>query len=266
MSDVFEKRQEFSGLVAIVTGGASGIGAAVCQELLACGAKVAVLDLNPQHDQEGTLNLRADVTDDREVESAISETVSKLNGIDIVVNSAGIGARGSVLIGDYDEWRRVMEVNVLGIVRVSRAAIQHLKNSGSAAIVNVGSIAASIGLPERALYSASKGAVHALTRAMAADFIGDGIRVNAVSPGTVDTPWIGRLLSESADPADEYAALSARQPHGRLVSAEEVAKAVTYLASPSSQSSVGTVLSVDGGSVGLRLTQGRALSHSTDFR
>lgn len=253
-SNTVETVHEFEGLVAVVTGGASGIGAAVCSELIDRGAQVAILDLNPPKDQVGTLNLRVDVRDDLQVRDAIDVVVRELGGIDIVVNSAGIGAQGTVLNGDLDEWRHVLDVNVLGIVRVSRAALSYLRNSSSAAIVNIGSIAATIGLPERALYSASKGAVHALTRAMAADHIGENIRVNAVSPGTVETPWIGRLLAASADPAHEFAALSARQPHGRLVSAQEVAKAVAYLASPSSGSSVGMVLSVDGGVGGLRLS------------
>ena len=225
-SDAAKTVHEFEGLVTVVTGGASGIGAVVCRELIARGAKVAILDLNPTMDQEGTLNLRADVSDERQVLNAIDVVVRELGGIDIVVNSAGIEAQGTVLNGNFDEWRHVLDINVLGIVRVSRAALPHLRNSSSAAIVNVGSIAATIGLPERALYSASKGAVDALTRAMAADHIGENIRVNAVSPGTVNTPWIRRLLATSSDPVHEFIVLSARQPHGRLVLAQEVAKAV----------------------------------------
>ena len=245
----------------MVTGGASGIGAAVCSELLNRGAKVAILDLSVTMDEEGMLNLPTDVNNDRQVLDAIATTVRELGGIDIVVNCAGIGAQGTVANGDFDEWRRVLDINVLGIVRVSRAALPHLRNSKSAAIVNVGSIAATVGLSQRALYSASKGAVHALTRAMAADHIGENIRVNAVSPGTVDTPWVGRLLANATDPVDEFTVLSARQPHGRLVTAQEVAKAIVYLASPSSGSSVGTVLSVDGGMGGLRLPPNKVVNH-----
>jgi NAD(P)-dependent dehydrogenase (short-subunit alcohol dehydrogenase family) len=120
-------------------------------------------------------------------------------------------------------------------------------------VVNLASIAASAGLPKRAVYSASKGAVLALTRAMAADGMADGIRVNAVSPGTADTPWVERLLASAADPAAERAALEARQPHGRLVTAEEVAHAALYLASPKAGSTTGIELAVDGGMAGLRL-------------
>ncbi len=128
-----------------------------------------------------------------------------------------------------------------------------LRKSSAASIVNICSIVATAGLPQRALYSASKGAVLALTRAMAADHIREGIRVNCVNPGTADTPWVARLLSAAPDPAAERAALEARQPHGRLVSADEVAGAVLYLASPRSGSTTGTSIAVDGGMQELRL-------------
>ena len=118
--------------------------------------------------------------------------------------------------------------------------------------MNVGSIAATAGLPQRALYSASKGAVLALTRAMAADHLPEGIRVNCVNPGTTETPWVDRLLARAEDPAAERDALEARQPHGRLVSATEVVLAVAYLASPASGSTTGIGLAVDGGMQDLR--------------
>ena len=152
-----------------------------------------------------------------------------------------------------DEWHRVLDINVVGLARVTRAALPALRRSSHAAIVNTSSIVATAGLPQRALYSASKGAVLSLTRAMAADLIAAGIRVNAVTPGTADTPWIGRLLASAPDPAAERAALEARQPHGRLVSPDEVAAAICYLAGPSAGSTTGTVLAVDGGMDGLRL-------------
>jgi NAD(P)-dependent dehydrogenase (short-subunit alcohol dehydrogenase family) len=195
----------------------------------------------------------ADVADDESVRRGV-ETVSGAFGrIDIVVNNAGIGAQGTVEDNDDDEWHRVFDINVVGLVRVSRAALPHLRRSPSAAIVNTCSIAATAGLPQRALYSATKGAVLSLTRAMAADHLAEGIRVNCVNPGTAATPWVERLLESSADPGAERAALAARQPHGRLVSAEEVAGAVAYLASPRSGSTTGVALAVDGGMDGLRL-------------
>jgi NAD(P)-dependent dehydrogenase (short-subunit alcohol dehydrogenase family) len=243
---------EFDGLVAVVTGGGSGIGAAIARRLMADGARVAVLDLEVSGAPEGTLAVKADVTDDASVRAAVDRVLQEWDRLDIVVNNAGIGAQGTVADNSDDEWHRVLDVNLLGMVRVTRAALPALRRSPSAAIVNTGSIAATAGLPQRAAYSASKGAVHALTRAMAADHLGDGIRVTAVAPGTADTPWIGRLLERAEDPAAERAALEARQPHGRLVSADEVAAAVAYLASPRSTSTTGIVLAVDGGMQDLR--------------
>ncbi|MCP3800018.1 SDR family oxidoreductase [Allokutzneria sp. A3M-2-11 16] len=238
---------DFDGLVAAVTGGASGIGAATATELESRGARVARLDVQP-----GSDGIACDVTDDESVRAAVESTVERFGRLDVLINNAGIGAQGDVSANKDSEWFRVLDVNVVGIARVSRAALPHLRRSPSAAIVNTCSIAAWAGLPQRALYSASKGAVYALTLAMAADHVREGIRVNCVAPGTVDTPWVGRLLDAAQDPAAERAALEARQPTGRLVSAEEVAKAITYLASPLSGASVGTVLAVDGGMHGLR--------------
>jgi NAD(P)-dependent dehydrogenase (short-subunit alcohol dehydrogenase family) len=246
------ERPEFDGLAALVTGGASGIGLATATLLARRGARVAVLDLTPTV-PDPLVGIRADVADDLSVRAGVAEAVQRLGGLDIVVNNAGVGAQGTVEDNTDDEWRRVFEVNVLGLVRVSRAALPHLRRSAHPAIVNTCSIAATAGLPQRAAYSASKGAVLSLTRAMAADLVGDGIRVACVNPGTVHTPWIGRLLAASDDPERELAALEARQPMGRLVTAEEVATAIAYLASPTSAATTGVDLAVDGGMFGLRV-------------
>jgi len=243
---------EMDGLRALVTGGASGIGLATARRLAELGAAVAVLDL-AERAPEGFRLVRADVGDDGAVRGAVGEAVGALGGLDILVNNAGIGAQGGVEDNDDDEWHRVYDVNVVGMVRVARAALPALRESRHAAIVNTSSIVATAGLPDRVLYSASKGAVLSMTLAMAADLLLEGIRVNAVNPGTADTPWIGRLLERTDDPAAERAALEARQPHGRLVSAEEVADAIAYLASPRSGSTTGTWIAVDGGMSGLRL-------------
>ncbi|MET0735351.1 MAG: SDR family oxidoreductase [Microbacterium sp.] len=244
---------EFDGAVAIVTGGASGIGAATAALLAERGARIAVLDRDLTGIPGDFLGAPCDVTDSAEVDAAVAAVLDRYGALDIVINNAGIGAAGDVSANDDDEWRRVFDVNVIGIARVSRAALPHLRRSSSAAIVNTSSVAAVVGLPERALYSASKGAVSALTRAMAADHVREGIRVNAVTPGTADTPWVGRLLDAAADPDAAALALRARQPMGRLVSALEVANAIAYLASPYASSTTGTILGVDGGLVGLRL-------------
>jgi len=247
------RMSEFDGLVAVVTGGASGIGAAIAARLHSGGAQVAVLDLNPADADPGFFSVGTDVSDRASVDAAIAAVGERFGRIDIVVNNAGIGAQGTVADNDDDEWARVLSINVTGIARVTAAALPWLRRSPSAAVVNTSSIAATAGLPQRALYSASKGAVLSLTRAMAADHLREGIRVNAVNPGTADTPWVGRLLASADDPEAERAALNARQPHGRLVAPEEVADAVAYLASPRSGSTTGTSIAVDGGMHELRL-------------
>ncbi|MFF3850588.1 SDR family NAD(P)-dependent oxidoreductase [Streptomyces sp. NPDC002328] len=244
---------DFEGLAALVTGGASGIGRATAELLAGRGARVAVLDLDPADVRPPLTGLRADVTDDASVRAAVAAAVAHLGGLDVLVNNAGVGAQGTVEDNDDAEWHRVFDVNVVGMVRVARAALPQLRRSAHAAIVNTCSVAATAGLPQRALYSATKGAVYSLTLAMAADHVREGIRVNCVTPGTADTPWIGRLLDAADDPAAERAALEARQPTGRLVGAAEVAGAIAYLASPLSGATTGTALAVDGGMQGLRL-------------
>ncbi len=244
---------DFDGLVAAVTGGASGIGLATARLLASRGADVAVLDLNPDTVAPPLAGFACDVTDDDSVRAAVAAVVARYGRLDVLVNNAGIGAAGTVADNPDEEWLRVLNLNVIGIARVTRAALAYLRRSPSAAVVNTCSIAATAGLPQRALYSASKGAVLSLTRAMAADHVREGIRVSCVNPGTVDTPWVDRLLAATPDPAAERAALRARQPHGRLVSAEEVAAAIAYLASPAAGSTTGADLAVDGGMAGLRM-------------
>jgi 2-keto-3-deoxy-L-fuconate dehydrogenase len=248
---------DFDGVAVAVTGGGSGIGLATARLLAARGARVAALDLDPAPAASSALPVTADVTDYDSVRAAVATVAERFDALDVLVNNAGIGATGTVEDNSEDEWRRVLDVNLLGIVRASRAALPHLRRSSSPAIVNTCSIVAVAGLPRRALYSATKGAVLALTLAMAADHVGEGVRVNCVLPGTADTPWVRRLLEATPDPERELAALRARQPTGRLVAAEEVAHAIAYLASPLAPSTVGTVLAVDGGMQRLRLPADR---------
>ena len=173
--------------------------------------------------------------------------------LDVLINNAGIGAQDDVAANGDAEWARVLDVNVTGIARVTSAALPHLRRSDHAAVVNTCSAVAVLGVRNRALYSASKGAVLALTLAMAADHVSDGIRVNAVAPGTTDTPWVSRMLDTAADPGAAREALRARQPLGRLVTPDEVAFAIASLASPLAGSTTGAVLHVDGGMTTLRI-------------
>lgn len=243
---------DFEGLTVVISGGASGIGAAAADAFAARGAKAAVLDLNESDEHWST---RCDVADDHQVRQAVEATVAQFGGIDVLVNNAGMGAIGTVEENSDKQWMRVLDVNLMGMVRLARACMPHLRKSQAPAIVNTSSIAATAGLVKRALYSASKGAVHSLTQAMAADHVAEGIRVNSVAPGTADTPWIGRLLDQADDPAEERRKLEARQPTGRLVSPEEVAAAIVYLADPVNKSLTGTSIAIDGGMSGLRLVR-----------
>jgi 2-keto-3-deoxy-L-fuconate dehydrogenase len=249
---------DFDGLTAIVTGGASGIGAATATLLRERGARVVILDVSIEDGPACDLAVRCDIGVRESVDAAVAMVADRFAGIDILINNAGIGAIGDVAANDDDEWHRVLNVNVVGTARMSRAALPHLRASAQstgipAAIVNTCSMVATVGVPQRALYAASKGAIAALTLAMAADHLHEGIRVNAVVPGTAETPWVSRLLAAAEDPAAAADALRARQPTGRLVTATEVADAIAYLANPRSGSTTGTLLAVDGGLAGMRL-------------
>jgi NAD(P)-dependent dehydrogenase (short-subunit alcohol dehydrogenase family) len=244
------------GLVAVVTGGASGIGRAACSCFLREGARVGALDVSAfTMESPDALAVIADVTDQKSMDDAMAAVAQRFGGIDILVNNAGISAVGTVEENSDEEWARVLDVNVTGMVRGTKAALPYLRRSSHAAIVNTSSIVANAGLAKRVLYSASKGAVHALTLAMAADLVTEGIRVNSVSPGTADTPWVARLLARTSDPDEERRKLAARQPMGRMVSAEEVAAAMLYLVSPAASATTGMSLAVDGGVAGLRLVR-----------
>lgn len=244
---------KLTGRTAVVSGAGSGIGLATARKLAESGVRVFGLDLHAG-DMEGVSEwIKCDVGSSQSVDAAFDVIAKSTDVIDILVNNAGIGAVGSVEDATDEEWVSVLNINVIGISRVSRAALPFLRRSDAGAIVNTCSIAATVGLRKRAVYSASKGAVQSLTRAMAADLIHENIRVNCVNPGTADTPWVARLLDQSSDPVAERAALEQRQPSGRLVTADEVASAICFLAAPDQLSTTGSVLAVDGGMDGLRV-------------
>jgi len=199
--------------------------------------------------------IKCDIGDAQSVISAFEEFKKSSSTLDILINNAGIGSLTTVEHESDEVWQRVLNINVIGTARVSKLAIPLLRKSKHAAIVNTASIAATDGLPNRAAYSASKGAVLTLTLAMATDHLPDGIRVNAVNPATVDTPWIKKLLDLSDDANAARVALEARQPMGRLISPAEIANAILFLASPLQTSITGTTLSIDGGMHSLRIAK-----------
>jgi NAD(P)-dependent dehydrogenase (short-subunit alcohol dehydrogenase family) len=234
----------FTGRRALVTGAGSGIGEAVARALHAEGGGVTLADVAGDRAAAvaGSLGLRAralalDVRDEAQVAAA-------MGGVDVLVNVAGIGSTTSAPDTTLEVWEDVFAVNARGTFLCCKHAIPGMVSRGGGAIVNLASVAGMIGLRNRAAYCASKGAVIALTRALAIDHVGDGIRVNAVCPGTVDSPWVRRLVDEAGESLD---ALRARQPMGRLGMPDEIAAAVLYLASDAAAFVTGSELVIDGG-------------------
>ena len=245
--------KEFEGLTAIITGAGSGIGLEVAKGLTAKGAKVFGFDINQGEMGSHATYIKCDIGDALSVTEAFNEFAKSSKSLDLLINNAGIGSLTTVEKETDEVWHKVLNINVVGTARVSRLAIPLLRQSKHAAIVNTASVAAIDGIPNRAAYSASKGAILALTLAMATDHLPDGIRVNAVNPGTTDTPWVKRLLDQADDAKVAKIALEARQPMGRLVSPSEIANAIIFLASPIQASITGTSLNVDGGLHSLRI-------------
>jgi NAD(P)-dependent dehydrogenase (short-subunit alcohol dehydrogenase family) len=237
----------------VVTGGGAGIGRAIAEAFVAAGSRVAILDRDVHDTPADTTALEADVGSDAAVQAAMTRFGDLHGRIDVLVNNAGVSYPATVEDGPLEDWHRIFDINVLGYVRATRAALPYLRRSQQAAIVNMASCTAATGLRRRVLYSATKGAIESMSRAMAADLLHEGIRVNCVNPGTVDTPLIGKLIDEASDPAAQRQVYNERQPTGFMVSADEVARAVLYLADPRARSTVGSVLTVDGGLAPLRL-------------
>ena len=235
----------------LVTGGASGIGAACVDRFQMDGCRVAVLDRNAESVAFGgaEVTIACDVTDEGALASAVEQAVSGLGGLDVVVAAAGIAGRGTVADTEPADWDRLLAVNLRGVYLTARATIPHLRAAGGGAIVNIASQLGLVAAANAAAYCASKGAVISLTRAMAIDHGPEGIRVNCVCPGPTDTPLLDPYFGAAADPAAERRAYEAMQLHGRLVTPEEIAGAVAYLAAPGSSSTMGAALVVDGGYV-----------------
>lgn len=247
---------DFAGRRVLVTGGASGVGEACVGHFLDLGALVASIDVKQSaRENANFLHLSADLRDRDAVCSAVAEITEKFGGLDALVNNAGVSFVGTVEDGTEDDWHRLWDINVMGYVRSTRAALPLLRRSDSAAIVNVSSLTATSGLRQRAAYTATKGAIESMTRAMAADLVSDGITVNAVNPGTVDTPFMAELAARAEDPVQRRADFESRQPIGRMVAPVEVAHAVAYFVHPLSRSTTGSTLMVDGGIFNLHMTR-----------
>jgi len=246
-------RRRFEGKVVVVTGAGSGIGRAMAAAFSAEGARVVAADLDRASAEatakamENVVAARVDVREPASVASLIADTKAHQGRLDILCNNAGIGSSKTVVDCEPDEWDRLFAVNVRGVYLGCKYAIPLMIAQGGGAIVNTASVAGLIGLPNRAAYCATKGAVVTLTKQIAVEYVGQRIRCNCICPGTVDTPWVGRLLAESADPERLRAELVARQPMGRLGNAPEVAQAALYLASDEAAFVTGTALVIDGG-------------------
>jgi NAD(P)-dependent dehydrogenase (short-subunit alcohol dehydrogenase family) len=246
--------ERLGGKRAIVTGAGAGIGEAIAIRLSSEGAQVALADLDEQAAKrvagkaEGETFVRGtDVTRAEEVEALVQSVVEEWGGLDVMVNNAGIGVAGTTPETSEGDWERLMAVNLKGTFLGMKYAIPAMRDSGGGSVVNISSVAALVGIPDRAAYSATKGGVLALTRAAAIDHVGEGVRVNCIAPGTVDTPWIGRITAGYDDPEEARAGMEARQPHGRFVTPEEIAAMAAYLASDESASCIGACMVVDGG-------------------
>ena len=243
---------DFHGTHVLVTGGGSGIGYAVAEAFVSAGATVGILDKDPHGAPAGATAVAVDVTDDDDVRSSVEQLCGS-GRLDVLVNNAGISYPATVEQGPLSDWAHVYDVNVLGMVRTTRAALPFLRRSAAASILNMSSCTATTGLRNRVLYAGTKGAIESMSRAMAADLVREGIRVNCLAPGTVDTPLIGRLIDHAPDPAAQRAVYDERQPTGVMVRPEEVADAALFLSRPSARSMVGAVLPIDGGLTSIRL-------------
>lgn len=237
----------FDGRTAVVTGAASGIGAELVTQLMAEGATVIAGDLQTQGIPDGAIPMQVDVSVEAEVDELVQVALGRTGRLDVMCNNAGIGSTTDPVACSVEEWDRVFAVNARGVFLGTRAALRPMLEQGSGSIVNTASVAGLVGLRDRAAYCASKGAVIAFTKAVAVQYAPAGVRCNCVAPGTVDSPWVGRLLDLAEDRETAHAALVARQPLGRLGRPDEVAKAICYLASEDAAFVTGEALVIDGG-------------------
>jgi NAD(P)-dependent dehydrogenase (short-subunit alcohol dehydrogenase family) len=239
---------------AVVTGAGAGIGRSIALRLASEGARVALADVDEEAAEKvaseidgETLVRRTDVTRAEEVEELVASAVEAWGGLDVMVNNAGVGVAATVVDTTEEDYERVMDVCVRGTLLGMKYAIPAIRDAGGGSVINMSSVAALVGITDRAVYSAAKGAILSMTRAAAIDHVGEGVRVNCIAPGTVDTPWIDRITSGYDDPEEARAKMQARQPHSRFVTPEEIAAMAAYLASEEAASCIGACMIVDGG-------------------
>jgi NAD(P)-dependent dehydrogenase (short-subunit alcohol dehydrogenase family) len=239
---------------AIVTGAGAGIGRSIALRFAEEGARVAVADVDEEaakrvaSEIDGeALARRTNVARAGEVEALVADVVEAWGGLDVMVNNAGVGVAATAVSTTEDDYERVMDVCVRGTLLGMKYAIPAIRESGGGSVINMSSVAALVGITDRAVYSAAKGAILSLTRAAAIDHVEEGVRVNCIAPGTVDTPWIDRITSGYDNPEQARANMQARQPHNRFVTPEEIAAMAAYLASDESASCIGACMVVDGG-------------------
>ena len=240
--------------VCIITGGGSGIGRAACLLFAREGAKVVVADKNvdatiavAKEAAGDALPLPVDVVSAASVRAMLEKTVDHFGRIDVLVNNAGYGITGNVVDTAESDWDRLMAVNVNGVFFGCKHVIPIMRRQGGGVIVNTASVVAAIGIRNRAAYCASKGAVAALTRAMALDHVTENIRVNCIAPGTIDSPYFTEIMQKSERAVELRRELEARQAMNRLGQPEEIAYGMLYLACGESSYVTGTMLTVDGG-------------------
>lgn len=246
--------QRLEGKRAIVTGAGSGIGRSIALRLASEGARVVLADVDETTAENvateingASLVQKTDVTSAAEVEALVGRVVAEWGGLDVMVNNAGLGIAATVPDTSEEDYDRVMDVCVRGTFLGMKYAIPAIRESGGGSVVNMSSIAALVGLTDRAIYCAAKGAILSMTRAAAIDHVEEGVRVNCIAPGTVDTPWVARITAGYDDPDEARKNMQARQPHGRLVTPDEIAAMAAYLASDEAGSVIGACMVVDGG-------------------
>jgi NAD(P)-dependent dehydrogenase (short-subunit alcohol dehydrogenase family) len=242
---------------ALITGAASGIGREIALLFSAEGANTYGVDINSRGMRETTdsilmeggkaAHLVGDVSVTADAIHAVDGCLEQFGRIDVLINCAGIGSMQTVVDTPEEVWDRVFAVNARGTFLFCKYTIPHMVEAGGGVIVNIASVAGMVGLRNRAAYGASKGAVMSLTQAIAVDHVKQNIRCNCICPGTVDSPWVARLLDAASDPVAEREALVARQPMGRLGLPVEIAQAALYLASDDAAFITGSRLVIDGG-------------------